>query len=139
MDDTIVWPRLLFIEHLSKNSSVEKEKKKKDEGDQEEGSGDEEEDLDLGSEIDDLKDPTTRRECIEDLSYLAREKGMSVKKGDEEAIPEMMIPYLWGSLSYSKRIQIFLKRVREHIDRCSTLDSLETVESGDRPPESGFQ
>lgn len=119
---------------------MEKEKKKKkDEGDQEEGSGDEEEDSDLGSEIDDLKDPTTRRECIEDLSYLAREKGMSVKKGDEEAILEMMIPYLRGSVSYSNRIQIFLKRVREHIDRCNTLDSLETVESGDRPPESGFQ
>ncbi|KAL6207620.1 hypothetical protein ACLB2K_018577 [Fragaria x ananassa] len=66
------------------DSGVEKEKKKKkkkDEGDQEEGSGDEEEDSDLGSEIDDLKDPSTRRECIEDLSYLAREKGMSEERG----------------------------------------------------------
>ncbi|XP_040367911.1 uncharacterized protein LOC121050800 [Rosa chinensis] len=41
----------------------------------------------------------------------------------------MMIPYLRGCLMYAKGIMIFLKRVREHIDRCSTLNNLETVEA----------
>ncbi|KAM5570405.1 hypothetical protein ABKV19_011184 [Rosa sericea] len=82
-------------------------------------------------EIDDLKDdPITRQECIEDLLLLSREKGLSVKEGEEDEILDMMIPYLRGCLlMYAKGIMIFLKRVREHIDRCSTLNDLETVKA----------
>ncbi|XP_062027889.1 uncharacterized protein LOC133743851 [Rosa rugosa] len=41
----------------------------------------------------------------------------------------MMIPHLRGCLMYSRGIKIFLKRVREHMDRCSTLNDLETVKA----------
>ncbi|KAM5570406.1 hypothetical protein ABKV19_011185 [Rosa sericea] len=81
-------------------------------------------------EIDDLKDdPITRQDCIEDLLLLAREEGLSVKEGEEDEILDMMIPYLRGCLMYAQGIMIFLKRVREHIDRCSTLNDLETVKA----------
>ncbi|KAM5570410.1 U3 small nucleolar ribonucleoprotein MPP10 [Rosa sericea] len=81
-------------------------------------------------EIDDLKDdPITRQECIEDLLVLSSEKGLSVKEGEEDAILDMMIPYLRGCLMYAQGIMIFLRRVREHIDRCSTLNDLETVKA----------
>ncbi|PRQ15898.1 hypothetical protein RchiOBHm_Chr7g0178401 [Rosa chinensis] len=81
-------------------------------------------------EIDDLKDdPITRQECIEDLVVLSSEKGLSVKEGEEDEILDMMIPYLRGCLMYTKGIMIFLRRVREHIDRCSTLNDLETVKA----------
>ncbi|XP_062027886.1 uncharacterized protein LOC133743848 [Rosa rugosa] len=141
------------VEYLS-NRRRGVEKKKKDEGSadeegssSEEGSGsgsgegeesedEEDSDQDLkkeeesDEEIDDLKDdPITRQECIEDLLALSREKGLSVKEGEEDEILDMMIPYLRGCLMYTKGIMFFLKRVREHIDRCSTLNDLETVKA----------
>ncbi|XP_024169705.1 protein OS-9 isoform X2 [Rosa chinensis] len=132
------------VEYLSNRRGVEK--KKEEEEESSEGSGEESEDeedsdLDLKKEeeeedeeeeeeIDDLKDdPTTRQYCIEDLLLLSRKKGLSVKEGDEDEILEMMIPHLRGCLMYSRGIKIFLKRVREHMDRCSTLNDLETVKA----------
>ncbi|KAM5570408.1 hypothetical protein ABKV19_011187 [Rosa sericea] len=92
--------------------------------------GETEEEEEEEEEIDDLKDdPITRQDCIEDLLLLSREKGLSVKEGEEDEILDMMIPYLRGCLMYAKGIMIFLKRVREHIDRCSTLNDLETVKA----------
>ncbi|KAM5570407.1 hypothetical protein ABKV19_011186 [Rosa sericea] len=92
--------------------------------------GETEEEEEEEEEIDDLKDdPITRQDCIEDLLVLSREKGLSVKEGEEDEILDMMIPYLRGCLMYTKGIMIFLKRVREHIDRCSTLNDLETVKA----------
>ncbi|KAM5570411.1 hypothetical protein ABKV19_011189 [Rosa sericea] len=80
-------------------------------------------------EIDDFNDPTTREECMEDLLLVCSRMGLSIKQGDEGEILDMMIPYIRGSPMYREGITIFMTRVREHIDRCSTLDDLETVKN----------
>ncbi|KAM5570413.1 hypothetical protein ABKV19_011191 [Rosa sericea] len=80
-------------------------------------------------EIDDFNDPTTREECMEDLLLVCSRMGLIVKQGDEGEILDMMIPYIRGCPMYRKGITIFMTRVREHIDRCSTLDDLETVKN----------
>ncbi|KAL6174694.1 hypothetical protein ACLB2K_051340 [Fragaria x ananassa] len=79
--------------------------------------------------IDPFKDPTTRKRCIDRLSYLAGKEGMIVKQEDEEAILELMIPHIRDSISYLIGIINFLDRVTEYIDNSCRLDNLETVKT----------
>ncbi|KAK9925829.1 hypothetical protein M0R45_023094 [Rubus argutus] len=78
-------------------------------------------------EIDDLKDEKTRQQCIEDLLERCSKMGFSVKKGQEQQILDLMIPYLRGSLCYFMAVKFFMKRVSEYINRSCTLDDLDTL------------
>ncbi|PRQ15900.1 hypothetical protein RchiOBHm_Chr7g0178431 [Rosa chinensis] len=66
---------------------------------------------------------------MEDLLLVCSRMGLSMKQGDEGEILDMMIPYILGCPMYRNGITIFMARVREHIDRCSTLNDLETVKN----------
>ncbi|KAL6174693.1 hypothetical protein ACLB2K_051339 [Fragaria x ananassa] len=54
---------------------------------------------------------------------------MGVKPGHEEAILELMIPHIRGTMSYLIAIMDFVGRVSDYIDRCSTLNNVETVKT----------
>nr|XP_011460523.1 PREDICTED: uncharacterized protein LOC105350366 isoform X1 [Fragaria vesca subsp. vesca] len=55
--------------------------------------------------------------------------GLMVKPGQEGEILDKMYPYIRGGRPYRRSIRFFMKRVREHMDRSSTLDDLKTVEA----------
>nr|XP_011460512.1 PREDICTED: uncharacterized protein LOC105350363 [Fragaria vesca subsp. vesca] len=55
--------------------------------------------------------------------------GLMVKPGQEGEILDKMYPYIRGGRPYRRSIRFFMKRVRERMDRSSTLDDLKTVEA----------
>ncbi|KAL6182183.1 hypothetical protein ACLB2K_043606 [Fragaria x ananassa] len=114
------------------DSDVGSEEEEEEESDSEDDMTEEAKPKEEEKKINHLKDdPTTRKRCMDRLSYLAREeKGMSVKQGEEEAILELMIPLLRRFSSSFNGIMFFLDRVSEYIERCcSRLDNLDTVEA----------
>ncbi|KAL6224234.1 hypothetical protein ACLB2K_003089 [Fragaria x ananassa] len=73
-------------------------------------------------EIEKFKDPATREICKEDLLLVCRQMGLMVKPGQEGDILHKMYPYIRGGRPYRRSITFFMRRVREHMDRSSTLD-----------------
>ncbi|KAK9925832.1 hypothetical protein M0R45_023097 [Rubus argutus] len=121
------------VEYLEKDDDEEEEEEEEEEDDDKSDSDSDDDHRERSDsdaeeeEIDDLKDEKTRQECIKQLLERCSKMGFSVKKGQEQQILDLMIPYLRGSLLYFMAIKFFMRRVSEYIDRSCTLDDLDRL------------